>query len=100
MRLRRGQQILWAGRAAQGDCEAVAVILIIARVCSPVRAGARQDIVHIRRVADTFDGFSFFGKGGLLVQIVIVPVQVCYSLRYQFTFRVVLRSGADALASM
>jgi len=56
--------------------------------------------VHIRRVADTFDGFSFFGKGGLLVQIVIVPVQVCYSLRYQFTFRVVLRSGADALASM
>ena len=56
----------------------------VAEICGTVRPGTRQDIVHIGRVADTFDGFSFFGESRLLVQVVTLAMQVCYVLRDKF----------------
>ena len=67
-------------------CPVIAgVVHLVPRVRRPVRPGARQDVVHIGRIADAFDCFSFFREGGLFVQVVIIPVQVCQALRNKLT---------------
>src|SRR5213593_3655575 len=76
------------------------MVHIVSGIRRTVRTRARQDVVHVGRVADTFNRFSFFGESGLLVEIVILPVQVCRILRDNLAFRVVPGSGADAFASM
>src|SRR6266850_173520 len=71
--------------------------ILAGRERGAVRLGARQDVVHVRRVAASVDHLALLGQGRLLADVVLA-VQLGHVLRDHGSLGVLPGAAADAVA--